>query len=906
MKSQDIRDAFLQYFAKQNHTVVPSGSLVPHNDPTLLFTNAGMVPFKDVFLGFDQRDYTRATSSQRCVRAGGKHNDLENVGYTARHHTFFEMLGNFSFGDYFKKEAIQFSWTLLTEVFGLPKEKLWVTVFEDDDETADIWLNDMGVDAARFSRCGAKDNFWAMGDTGPCGPCTEIFYDHGADIPGGPPGSPDEDGDRYIEIWNIVFMQYVRSADASLAPIPKPCVDTGMGLERIAAVLQGVHTNYDTDLFQGIMQATANLAGLPDLTNNSLKVIADHIRATAFLIVDGVLPTNEGRGYVLRRIMRRAMRHGHQLGLHDPFFHELLTPCIEAMGSVGEALAAQKTQIEEVILKEEKQFAKTLTQGLGILTKAMQDLSGDVIPGDVAFRLYDTYGFPFDLTADIAREHQLTVDEPGFQAAMKVQREQSKSASQFKVDYTQRIKLEGKTDFLGYQSLQESTEITTLIQEGKTASTLTTDASAAVVLMQSPFYAESGGQVGDQGEIITDSARFVVQDTQKQGDVFIHSGYLAEGTLHVGETVTAVVTDSLRQQIACNHSATHLLHAALREVLGEHVEQKGSLVKSTGLRFDFSHGESVSPALTEAIETRVQQAIKEALAVETEEMSIDEAKTKGAMALFGEKYAGKVRVLSMGNFSMELCGGTHVKNTADIGEFVITTETSVAAGVRRMEALTGDAAVAWQTEKAEKLRNKQLDIQQKIYQRQKMAAQLANDLKVDAALPELTIKPATQLPTPDTWRAWMHEQQEIHNALQQYQRQVQKSLESLQAKVASQQGDGLLDAAVMVQGINVLAIELKNIDGKQLRQTLDQLKQKLGTAVIILAAVNNGKVQLVAGVTDDATDKIRAGDLVNHVATQVGGRGGGRADMAQAGGTDPSQLETALQSVEAWVQEKLT
>jgi alanyl-tRNA synthetase len=858
-----LRKSFLDFFKSKNHEIVASSSLVPGNDKTLLFTNAGMVQFKDVFLGDEKRAYTRATSSQRCVRAGGKHNDLENVGYTARHHTFFEMLGNFSFGDYFKEQAIEYAWEYLTQVLKLPAEKLWVTVFDEDKEAEDIWLNKVGVSAERFSRIGAKDNFWQMGDTGPCGPCTEIFYDHGEDVWGGPPGTPEEDGDRYIEIWNLVFMQYDRSKDGTLTPLPKPSVDTGMGLERLAAVLQGVHSNYEIDLFQSLLKAVADLAGMNDLNNASLKVIADHIRSCSFLIVDGVLPSNEGRGYVLRRIIRRAARHGHKLGLTDLFFHKLVKTLVAEMGEAYPELVEAQAQVEQVLLKEEQRFAETLGQGMKILEDAIGNLTDKQLSGDVVFKLYDTYGFPLDLTADIARERGLSLDEAGFEAAMNEQRERARAAGKFGVDYTDKLSIEGKTDFTGYDHLSGQCKITGLFKDAHSVATLEEGDEGQIVLESTPFYAESGGQVGDTGKLRTDSGVFVVKDTQKQGDVFVHIGSMLTGSINAEASVSAEVDADRRQQIILNHSATHLMHAALRNILGKHVEQKGSLVNEERLRFDFSHFEAVTPEQIAEIEQSVNAEIRSNRAATADVMSMDAAMEKGAMALFGEKYGDEVRVVQMG-YSTELCGGTHVERTGDIGLFKIISEGGVAAGIRRIEAVTGNNALNVLMQTESRLQN------------------IAGMLKSGVSNVDEKVE-----------------------ALLQKNRSLEKELEQLKGKMASQAGSDMASSAIEIAGIKVLATKLDGVDPKSLRDTVDQLKNKLGKAVVVLGAVSGDKVSLVAGVTKDETSKVKAGELVNFVAQQVGGKGGGRPDMAMAGGSDAAALDGALASVENWVKEKL-
>ncbi|MFT5320544.1 MAG: alanyl-tRNA synthetase [Pseudohongiellaceae bacterium] len=860
MKSAEIRQAFLEYFKEQGHDVVPSSSLVPGNDPTLLFTNAGMVQFKDVFLGQEKRANNRATSSQRCVRAGGKHNDLENVGYTARHHTFFEMLGNFSFGEYFKREAIQFAWNFLTKELGLPEEKLWVTVFEDDDEAAELWLKEVGVDPSRFSRLGEKDNFWSMGDTGPCGPCTEIFYDHGEDIPGGPPGSPDEDGDRYIEIWNLVFMQFNRAADGSMTALPKPSVDTGMGLERIAAVMQNVHSNYEIDLFQNIIREAISITGTKDTGSNSLNVIADHIRSCAFLIVDGVLPANEGRGYVLRRIIRRAVRHGHKLGMNEPFFHKLVAPLAAEMGEAYPELKASQARVEEALLAEEQQFSRTLDNGLAILEKAIADLQGDIIPGDTVFKLYDTYGFPVDLTGDIARERGLSLDLEEFDAEMGKQKAQARSASHFETTATLDIRLENGTSFTGYDDLQAEANVVALFKDGKAVDTLEDGESGIVLLNSTPFYAESGGQVGDCGTLLNKQVRFNVRDTQKQGDQFLHIGSIESGVLNSGDKLSCCVDNTLRQPTVLNHSATHLMHEALRQTLGDHVQQKGSLVNPKYLRFDFSHNKAVSQAELKKIEVLVNQQILENAEVSKAVMSMDEAKQKGAMALFGEKYGDQVRVISMGSvtddgteFSIELCGGTHVTRTGDIGLFKIIQESGIAAGVRRIEAVTGNTAVALVQDNEDSLK------------------QIAAVLKSSQ---DTVVERVEQL--------------------NHANKQLEKELSQLKAKLASSAGTDLAAQAEEINGVKVLVAIVEGLDSKSLRDTTDQLKNKLGTAVVLLATVDGDKVSLVAGVTKDLTDRVKAGELVKEIAQKVGGKGGGRPDMAMAGGNSPDQLPEAI------------
>jgi len=867
MKSAEIRNAFLHYFEQQQqHTIVDSSSLVPDNDPTLLFTNAGMVQFKDAFLGGEQRAYTRATSSQRCVRAGGKHNDLENVGYTARHHTFFEMLGNFSFGDYFKREAIQFAWTFLTEVLELPAEKLWITVHISDDEAADIWINEMGVSAERFSRLD-EDNFWQMGDTGPCGPSSEIFYDHGADVPGGPPGSENDDLDRYIEIWNLVFMQFERQASGEMVPLPKPSVDTGMGLERIAAVMQGVHSNYEIDMFQHLLKAAAAATNSSDLEHKSLRVIADHIRSCSFLVLDGVMPSNEGRGYVLRRIIRRAVRHGHKLGQTQAFFNGLVGSLVEVMGEAYPALAQQQAQIEKVLLAEEKQFEKTLDKGLTVLDQALTGVSGSVIPGQVIFSLYDTYGFPVDLTNDIARERNMTLDLEGYEAAMNEQRARARAAGSFKVDYTAALDIDGETEFKGYDSLSGSATVTALLKDGAAVTKLNAGDSGVVVLEQTPFYAESGGQAGDSGSLFSNGVKFNVSDCSKEGANHLHLGELAEGSIAVGDTLEVQVNQEQRQATALNHSATHLLHSALRKVLGDHVTQKGSLVNADRLRFDFSHSEAVSAEELKTIERIVNEQIRYNSAVATEVCDMDTAKEKGAMALFGEKYGDDVRVLSMGEpgFSVELCGGTHVARTGDIGLLRIASESGVAAGVRRIEALTGELALS-AFDRAD--------------------AQVAQVIHLLKANRENVSDKLTQL---------------VSN-----HRQLEKDIAALKTQLASASGGDMLGDAIDVAGIKVLAVNLGDVDAKSLRDTADQLKNKLGTAVVMLAAIDGDKISLVASVTKDATSKVKAGDLMRYMAEQVGGKGGGRPDMAQGGGTDLAALPAALASVAEWVKQQVS
>jgi len=862
--SAELRQAFLDYFKARDHEVVASASLVPADDPTLLFVNAGMVPFKEVFLGNEKRAYVRATSSQRCVRAGGKHNDLENVGYTARHHTFFEMLGNFSFGDYFKREAIGYAWDFLTRVLALPPEKLWITVFNEDDEAADIWLNEIKVDAAKLSRIGARDNFWSMGDTGPCGPCSEIFYDHGADVPGGPPGTPEEDGDRYVEIWNLVFMQYDRDAEGTLEPLPKPSVDTGMGLERLAAVMQGVHSNYDIDLFQQLIRVAASITATSDTDNNSLRVIADHIRSCSFLIVDGVLPSNEGRGYVLRRIIRRAVRHGYQLGVNELFFYKLVATLVAEMGEAYPELVQNQAHVERILKLEEERFAETLEQGMRILEEDLASMQGSVIAGETVFKLYDTYGFPMDLTADIARERNLSIDHAGFEKAMDAQRTRARAASQFGSDYSGNLQIEGETIFSGYELLVDASRISHLFYEGAPVERLEAGQSGIVILEQSPFYAESGGQVGDRGRLETAAARFEVQDTQKRGKAITHIGNVTEGVLSAGDSVNNYVDCERRQAIILNHSGTHLLHAALRSVLGDHVQQKGSLVDPERLRFDFAHYEPVTPQQLLEIETLVNEQIRVNAAAETRVMSMDAAVESGAMALFGEKYGEEVRVLSIGDFSVELCGGTHVNHAGDIGLLKIVSETGIASGVRRIEAVTGAVALQWVADNEQRLLR---------------IAELVKGSREDA--------------------------EEKIVQLQDKYRSLEKELQQLKGKLASDQGSDLASQAIDVSGIKVLAARMEGADNQVLRDTLDQLKNKLGSAAVVLGAVNGDKVTLVAGVTSDRTGTIKAGELVNQVARQVGGKGGGRPDMAQAGGNQPENLDAALASVAGWVQQQL-
>ncbi|MGL6570223.1 alanine--tRNA ligase [Aeromonas caviae] len=872
MSTSEIRAAFLEYFRTQGHQVVSSSSLVPHNDPTLLFTNAGMNQFKDVFLGADKRAYHRATTAQRCVRAGGKHNDLENVGYTARHHTFFEMLGNFSFGDYFKQDAIRFAWEFLTGTLKLPKERLLVTVYATDDEAFDIWEKEVGVPADRIVRIGdnkgapyASDNFWAMGDTGPCGPCTEIFYDHGDHIWGGPPGSPEEDGDRFIEIWNVVFMQFNRQADGTMEPLPRPSVDTGMGLERISAIMQGVHSNYEIDIFQVLIKKAAEIVGTTDLSNQSLRVIADHIRSCAFLVADGVMPSNEGRGYVLRRIIRRAVRHGRKLGATDVFFYKLAAELAVQMKDVAAELIAQLPLVERVLRIEEEQFVRTLDRGLLLLEDALANL-GDakVIPGEVVFKLYDTYGFPADLTADVVREREIGIDEEGFKAEMEKQRARAKEASSFGVNYNDVLKLDFETPFTGYKQLSQNTQVVGIYKDGVEVNGLIAGEEAVIVLAETPFYAESGGQVGDSGILKVDDGIFAVTDTQKAGKAIIHKGYLELGTLEKGAEVEAVVDGDRRQAIALNHSVTHLLHAALRQALGEHVTQKGSLVGAERMRFDFSHFEGLTMATIRRIEELVNAQIRANHEVATQLMGLEEAKSAGAMALFGEKYEDDVRVVRMGDYSTELCGGTHAKRTGDIGFFKIIAESGIAAGVRRIEAVTGKSAID-------------------------LMHQLGEQIEEAAALVK-----GDQFSIADKVR------QVLDKA-----KMMERELEQLKAKLAAQAGNDLLSQVIDINGQKVLVAALEGVDPKSLRGMLDELKNQMKSGVVLLATSSDGKVNLIAGVTNDLTGKVKAGELVNLVAQQVGGKGGGRPDMAQAGGTQPEAVPAALQSVHSWLEERL-
>ncbi len=864
MNTNQIRQLFLDYFTAHGHEAVASSSLVPANDPTLLFTNAGMVQFKETFLGSEERPYSRATSSQRCVRAGGKHNDLENVGYTRRHHTYFEMLGNFSFGDYFKRAAIKYAWQFLTEVLKIDPKRLWITVFRDDKESEEIWLNEMKVDPKKFSRCGEKDNFWQMGETGPCGPCTEIFYDHGPEVEGGPPGSPQEDGDRYVEIWNIVFMQYDRNLSGKLTALPKPCVDTGMGLERIAAVMQGVHDNYDIDIFQHLLKALAEIVDYNDLTDKSMRVVVDHIRSVAFLIADGVIPSNEGRGYVLRRIIRRAIRHGHKLGQQEPFFYKLVAVLAEVMGGAYPELISSSALIEQVIQQEEEQFAKTLSKGLKRLDQEVAELDTDEIPGGVMFQLYDTYGFPPDLTADIARERGLKVDNAGFELAMQNQREQSQQSQQFNLDHTQRLHIVGETKFVGYDTLSSQANIIGILQDNKPVTTLSEGEKGIILLDRTPFYAESGGQVGDTGVIASDTARFQVEDTQKQGTAYLHIGHVVQGQFSNEELVQAQVNESLRAATVLNHSATHLLHEALRRILGEHVRQKGSLVEPRRLRFDFSHPKALTYQEVQSIERMVNEQIRINHHTSVSVMTPEEAKEFGALALFGERYGKQVRVLKMGDFSTEICGGTHAHHSGDIGLFKITSESACASGVRRIEAVTGEAALETVELTEEQLRD---------------ASDLlkTNTKNVNAKLKQVLDE----------------------------NRELERELNMLKQRMANQQMSSLKDEAIAVGDISVLAKELEGADRDTMRNILDSLKQQLPAVAIVLATVKDGDVQLVSGVSKDCLPFFNASQLLNQVAHQVGGKGGGRPEMAQGGGTNPQALKPALASVLEWVKNKV-
>ncbi|PSV18672.1 alanine--tRNA ligase [Photobacterium leiognathi subsp. mandapamensis] len=872
MSTDEIRRAYLAFFESKGHQIVESSSLVPANDPTLLFTNAGMNQFKDVFLGLEKRSYTRATTAQRCVRAGGKHNDLENVGFTARHHTFFEMLGNFSFGDYFKHDAIAYAWEFLTSVLKLPADRLVVTVYETDDEAFDIWNKEVGIPADRIVRIGDKkggkpfesDNFWQMGDTGPCGPCTEIFYDHGDHIWGGRPGTPEEDGDRFIEIWNNVFMQFNRQADGTMEPLPKPSVDTGMGIERIAAIMQGVHSNYEIDIFQTLIKEAAKVIGFDDLSNQSLRVVADHIRSCAYLISDGVMPSNEGRGYVLRRIIRRAVRHGNKLGAQGAFFYKLVGPLADIMGTAGEELKTQQELVEKVLKIEEDNFGRTLDRGLTILNEALDNLDGKVLDGETVFKLYDTYGFPADLTNDVARERGFSIDEEGFEAAMEEQRQRARDAGNFGVDYNDAIKVDAETEFCGYSATDGEGEIVALYRDGVAVDSVNAGEDALVVLTNTPFYAESGGQCGDSGILTAEGVLFNVADTQKFGAAIGHKGQVAEGTLTVGQKLTASVDSARRAAISLNHSATHLMHAALRNILGEHVAQKGSLVKADGLRFDFSNLEAVKPEQLRAVEIMVNDQIRANHAIETNIMDIEAAKAKGAMALFGEKYDDEVRVLSMGEFSTELCGGIHATRTGDIGLFKILSESGIAAGIRRIEAVTGAAAIeAMHTEDA-------------------MLAKTARLVKSDSASVVSKVE-----------------------ALVSHSKQLEKEIQQLKDKLAAQEGANLINQAQEINGVKVLIAKLNGADNKALRGMVDELKNQLGSGVVLLGNVSDDKVGLIAGVTKDLVGKVKAGELVNLVAQQVGGKGGGRPDMAQAGGTDAAALPAALETVAPWLADKL-
>lgn len=871
--TSEIRQSFLDFFHSKGHTIVPSSSLVPANDPTLLFTNAGMNQFKDVFLGLEKRPYSRATTAQRCVRAGGKHNDLENVGYTARHHTFFEMMGNFSFGDYFKQDAIQFGWEYLTspQWLGLPKEKLYVTVYETDDEAYDIWNNIVGVPSDHIIRIGdnkgapyASDNFWAMGDTGPCGPCTEIFYDHGDTFWGGLPGTPEEDGDRYIEVWNIVFMQFNRQADGTMEKLPKPSVDTGMGLERMTAVMQHVNSNYETDIFQTLIKEVASLLNVTDLNNKSLRVVADHIRACSYLIADGVVPSNEGRGYVLRRIIRRAVRHGNLLGAKEAFFYKLVPTLATVMGHAGEILTEKQTHIQKTLKAEEEQFARTLERGLALLEDALTQVENNTLSGEVAFKLYDTYGFPLDLTADVCRERNIVIDETGFDAEMSAQRERAKASSNFGIDYNSVINVDGQTHFIGYDNLEAQATVLGLFSNGKAVDSIQSGETAVIILDQTPFYAEMGGQVGDSGLISTDTCEFVVSDTQKYGQIFGHIGQLISGHLSIGDKITTQVDVARRQAITINHSATHLLHSALREVLGHHVTQKGSLVSKDALRFDFSQPEAISKTQLEEIERIVNRKIRENIQVTIEVMDIESAKQKGAMALFGEKYSDVVRVVSMTEFSIELCGGTHVQHTGEIGLFKLVSEGAVAAGIRRVEALTGEKAIDW-------LHNQQSIIQQ--------SAEL---LKAESSSLVEKIQ-----------------------QLQDKAKRTEKELQQLKDKFASQVGSELAKQANQINGVNVIIQKLEGVEAKSLRTMVDDLKNQFENAIIVFGSVSDDKVNLIVGVTKDLSSKVNAGELVGAMAQQVGGKGGGRADMAMAGGSKPEHLDLALKFAEEWIQAKL-
>ena len=862
--SNELREAFLGYFRSRGHEVVASSSLVPGNDPTLLFTNSGMVQFKDVFLGADPRSYTRAVTSQRCVRAGGKHNDLENVGYTARHHTFFEMLGNFSFGDYFKREAIAFAWEFLTREMSLARDRMWITVFEDDDEAADIWRRDIGIDSSRIVRCGEKDNFWSMGDIGPCGPCSEVFYDHGPEVAGGPPGSPDEDGDRFVEIWNLVFMQFNRDADGNMSRLPKPSVDTGMGLERAAAVLQGVHGNYEIDLFRNLIRRAAELTGAEDRGDKSLRVIADHIRSCAFLIVDGVLPSNEGRGYVLRRIVRRAIRHGHRLGMREPFFHRLVADLEAEMGEAYPELAERRAVVERILRQEEDRFAATLDQGMRMFEGELALLGGNIVPGEVVFRLYDTFGFPEDLVADVARERGLTVDHEGFEREMAAQRERARSGSRFAAVHDRGNEVEGASEFTGYDRLRDRARVVGLYVDDQPVEALDPEDHGAVVLERTPFYPEGGGQVGDRGHLRGSGWRFEVSDTRASARAIVHYGIATEGRIRIGDEIDAAVEEGARRDTARNHSATHLLHAALREVLGSHVQQRGSLVAPDRLRFDFSHFEPVGPVVRQEIERLVNVWILDNVEVRTETMPLDDALERGAIAFFGEKYDSNVRVLAIGDVSLELCGGTHVVRSGDVGLFKIVSETGIAAGVRRIEAVTGAGALAWVSALEER-------------EARVMALMKSDPENLEERVGQVVMRA----------------------------RELERELEKARGKLAVQEGETLLGRAVDVEGLRVLAARCEAAGPKALREMLDRIRSRIEHGLVVLGSVEGEKVSLVAGVSKDLTDRVQAGPLINFVAGQVGGKGGGRPDMAQAGGNDPSNLEPALASVEDWVRERL-
>jgi len=863
MTTNEIRQKFLEYFASKQHQIVTSSSLVPGNDPTLLFTNAGMVQFKDLFLGTEKREYKRATTSQRCVRAGGKHNDLDNVGYTARHHTFFEMLGNFSFGDYFKELAIQYAWEFLTKELGLPEERLWITVYKDDIEAEKIWLEKIGIDKQRFTRLGEKDNFWAMGDTGPCGPCSEIFFDHGDEVAGGPPGTPDEDGDRYIEIWNLVFMQFERTADGSMTELPNPSIDTGMGLERIAAIMQGVHTNYEIDLFSNLINRIAEITSIKNEGQSSLNVIADHIRSCAFLISDGVVPSNEGRGYVLRRIVRRAIRHGHKLGIEDMFFYKIVTPLVEQMAKAYPELAKNQETIETLLKKEEQQFLKTLDNGLKMLDQAVKSIENNQLPGELVFKLYDTYGFPYDLTADIARERELTIDQPGFDKAMARQRDTARAASKFAVEDQVQLDLEGKTYFSGYEKTEDKGTVIYLAAK-EPVNKIAAGEMAIIVLDNTVFYAESGGQVGDTGTIESQTGVFKVTDTQKSDEHFIHSGEVVSGHFKLNDEVSTQINETDRGAIAANHSATHLMHSALQQVLGEHVSQKGSLVDANRLRFDFSHLETVTKAQLKEIERIVNEQIRANVPVTTDVMSPEKAQAEGAMALFGEKYGDKVRVLTMGTFSKELCGGTHVNQTGDIGLFRITTETGIAAGVRRIEAVAGGAAIEWTLEQ------------------DSILGQVAELLKTDSA----------------------HAHEKVAQLVKRT-KNLEKEIDKLNSRIASGTGNDLMSNVKKYGGHSILVTRMDDIEPKALRDTVDQVKNKLQSGIAVIATTRGDKVSLIVGVTKDLTDKYNAGEIVNRIAVMVGGRGGGRPDMAQAGGSQPENIGKALEEITQWLESKM-